>query len=153
MKELGASHKSEKWLALLLTLVFMGAILMMPQSAANQSLIRALQIEVEQQGAGLVFMFSARDKNGTTIPVQVHIVYVYTKQPDTNEESMLWQIESKDSRVGIERCVYGVLPEGFKQVIPARGRPESLKQDRRYYVSCVGTSPEGGQGLAEFVFH
>ena len=48
---------------------------------------------------------------------------------------LLWRIEGQRGEL-VSRIAYGTLPEGYVQILPAKGVPESLREGDEYAVSC-----------------
>jgi hypothetical protein len=63
--------------------------------------------------------------------------------------STLWEIHSRDGAVGVRQITYGVIPEGFEQVIPENRKPPALKSGAEYQVAARF---QGGSGTTTFVY-
>jgi len=63
-----------------------------------------------------------------------------------DRENYLWTIERKsDDKVNLPlEIVYGVIPQGWKQVIPEDGKPLSLIAGRKYSYCGFGSGGDGG---------
>jgi hypothetical protein len=77
--------------------------------------------------------------------VRVALLSVYAGD---NPQATLWQITAIDERGATDKITYGVVPEGFTQVVPMEGTAPPLKTGEKYSVSATGE----GIAVNSFVF-
>jgi len=100
--------------------------------------------------------------NGSALPPifrfyggeEMRAFYIATDKSDAPEcrsnGCVLWEIDSvgiSETPLGIK---YGVVPPGFRQVIPKSGSPPPLEPDNKYAYHFVGSC---GFGRGGFIIH
>ncbi|OGQ78327.1 MAG: hypothetical protein A3F90_01740 [Deltaproteobacteria bacterium RIFCSPLOWO2_12_FULL_60_19] len=108
-----------------------------------------VEIAINQGAGDLIFEFFVQDKwwlgKGSTVRVPYGVGAVMVAE---KEGRIIWDIGFRDPRTGVKRVKYGIVPNGFKQQIPADGSVPDLKIGQVYRVIAYS----GGGGEATFVY-
>ena len=89
-------------------------------------------LTVHEDSDGLVYfrIFDASESHGgRLVPIGDNMFGVYRKG---NLKDPFWWIVGKESRNVVQSVTYGVVPETFRQHIPALGAPPKLEPGRDY---------------------
>jgi hypothetical protein len=91
-------------------------------------------------GSGVIYFFVVSEILSKNEPGSKSKFLYNTKE--------LWKIEPASSEIGrifsLPKILYGELPEGFKQVLPEKGNPESLLEGKVYSAGAPSYNANGG---------
>ncbi len=64
----------------------------------------------------------------------------------SNKSSAIWEIRPKDEDLisKLPEITYGVVPEGFSQIVPKTGAPPPLAEEKSYQAGGPGLEADGG---------
>jgi hypothetical protein len=133
-------------LALVLGFAIQGDIVRPPSLEGQVYDFSRIEIDVQKSGVGeLKFKFFILRKlphAEEKIPAKLYWLTVF----EPNDKRALWQIETTKIESMTTNVSYGIVPVGFKQILPSEGSAPKLELGHRYsiWVYCeangIGTS-------------
>ncbi len=109
----------------------------------------AIHIDVVQTKAGLQFVFSWEGVAKAPIQLKGPVLAWEFSIYSPKNARYQWRIVSPGGYPGVEKLIYGVVPDGFRQEVPTDGAPVGLEENEEYVASVRGL---GGVGSARFKY-
>jgi hypothetical protein len=126
----------------------LGVILLFPCNACFE---RRTQVKLEG-GSPLIFNVSG---SGNLVDLTVGIDIQDKSVPASKRSLIIWEIVPvKRDGEGLEeigKITYGVVPEGYRQLVPAQGAPPPLSQGVYYYYSFATINAPQAWGGFEII--
>jgi hypothetical protein len=104
------------------------------------------KVTIYQEHGHLSFEFFVEKNSGVglrKVPARIFLLIVH----DPESKEIVWRIETSQEKNMVPRMTYGVIPDGFSQIIPEVGSAPVLKSGRKYVVIGDGE----GLGITPFV--
>jgi hypothetical protein len=92
------------------------------------------------------FFWQHLDSSSVRQPVRVYKLLLYSPA----EKRVVWRIIAADEAKTTNTIVYGIVPPGFYQTIPEKGKPPSLRKGETYRVDVFGE--RAGVGFVSFIY-
>ena len=134
-------------LALTLLLALLGNVVNRSPLEAQIYDFSRIEINVEQLGEELQFKFfllREDPKAEQRIPARLYRMTVF----EPIDKRVLWQIETSNIESMTTSVRYGIVPDGFKQILPQAGSAPNLEAGRRY--SIWAYCEANGIGMSSF---